>query len=255
LVQQGEESIFEKNSRLSSALSVQTASSCIKPTSTGHGVRNACLVLQINKHYKEKIMKLVQTSFVAAMALVSLSATAATQHNYCKTEAIQEEHCKNIPSNRREELGKHVAGGNPVAITNENGNLKVWYTVSGSKLQQCQITSNVKSFKMSQNPNDLSTVYFVKDNGDLFDAKMTGAVSAESCPKASTQNYSATMGLTTSDNVVEYKLASNAKSPYTMAARTTSHTVIYSTDTRILRAGPYYTAKQADAVMDQLLGN
>lgn len=200
-------------------------------------------------------MKLVQTSLMAVIAMASITATAATEQNYCKTEAIKDSNCKNIPGNRRQELGKLVGGGNPVAVTNEGGDLKVWYTVGGKDLQQCQITNNVKSFKMSQNSGDRSTVYFIKENGDLFDAKMTGDVGQGRCPKASTQNYSSTMSLTSSDNVVEYKLSSNSNSTVTMAARTTSNTVIYSTDTRIMRAGPYYSAKDAERAMDSLLGN
>jgi hypothetical protein len=200
-------------------------------------------------------MKLVQTSLMAVLAMASITATAATDKNYCKTDAIKDDGCKNIPSNRREELGRLVAGGNPVAVTNDNGNLKVWYTVGGGDLQQCQVTNNVKSFKMSQNSGDRSTVYFIKENGDLLDVKMHGAVSSSSCPSATTQNYSATMSLTSSDNVIEYKVASKASSTYTMAARTSSNTVIYSTDTRILRAGPFYSAKSAEDYMDNLLGN
>jgi hypothetical protein len=189
-------------------------------------------------------MKVVQASLIAVVAMVGISANAATQNNYCKTDAIKESNCKNIPSNRREELGRLVAGGNPVAVTNDDGNLKVHYTVSGSKLQSCQITNNVKSFKMSGNSGDRSTIYFVTEDGRLFDAKMTGSVGPGQCPKADTQKYAS--------DVVEYKVASDSHSVVTMAARTKNGAVIYSTDKAIFNYG-YFSESQANAALDYLI--
>lgn len=197
----------------------------------------------------------MKMTLIALITAVGTSAFAATQQNYCGTEMITQSNCKNIPSNRRDELGHQVSGGNPVAITNQDGNLMVHYTVGGSKLKACQITNNAKSFKMSQNTNDISTAYYLKDDGDLFDVKMQGSVSTSECPKASKQNYSADLGISRSDDVVEFKLASNSRNSVTMAARTRAHYVIYSTDTRIFKKGPYRSADRAEDEMRDLLNN
>jgi hypothetical protein len=195
----------------------------------------------------------MKMTIIALVASVAATAFAQTQQNYCGTEKITEKNCKNIPNNRRKELGAKVQGGNPVAITNDSGLLKVYYTIGGSDLKSCDITTNVKSFKMSQNSQDLSTAYFIKENGDLFDVKMHGYVSKTECPKALKQNYSADLGISQSDNIVEYKLASNSQNKITMAARTRSNRVIYSTDKKISELGRYRTAKEAAYEMDRLL--
>ncbi len=126
-------------------------------------------------------MKLVLATFAM---LIAFSANAASDKIYCGAE-IKDTPCKNIPQNRREELGKQIAGGNPVAITNKGGNLFVVYT-TGTGLRKCQVTSNVGEVKLSANPGDLATAYYVRNN-ELFDLRMTGDVS-KNCPAAKKLN-------------------------------------------------------------------
>lgn len=192
-------------------------------------------------------MKLVQASLIAVVAMVGMSANAASKQMYCGTNSIPvaKKDCKNITENRREELGKEVAGGNPVAITNEDGNLKVWYTVSGGALKDCQITNDVESFKISANPGDVASAYFLR-KGVVKDIIMQGTVSSSSCPKADTNTYAT--------NVVEYKVPSNGSSRVTMAARTTDNKVIILQD-RVYNTYQYYSAQAADAAVNTAVGN
>jgi len=124
--------------------------------------------------------------------IVSTSAFAVTDKMYCKTSQIVEADCKNIPLNRRTELGKQVQGGNPVALAAAAGNLYLYYTISGSALKKCQVASNVVDMKMSSNPGDVAAAYFIGKDGSqlnqLFDLRVSGAVSKQACPKADKKN-------------------------------------------------------------------
>jgi hypothetical protein len=183
--------------------------------------------------------------------MASAVAMGATQNNYCykagknvnaaeARNAIHSQKCKNIPTNRRDELGKLVTGGNPVAVSLDNNTLYVHYTVGDSdKLQKCAVTTRVEDFKMSLNKNDYSTAYFIKD-GHLLDVKMRGNVSKGACPKASTQDFSADLRLNY-DDVVDFKIISDASSDITAIALTESGWIIYSTDSRFYKEfyGPF----------------
>lgn len=169
--------------------------------------------------------KIMFSAMLTVIAVASVS-QGASKRMYCKEDLKDFSTCKNIPENRRDELGREVDGGNPVAITNEDGNLKVWYTVGGAKLKDCQITDKVKLFKMSAHSQDKSTAYFVRQDGDLYDVKMSGSVSASNCPKASKQDYFTTLinqsriSSLRDDEVIELKVNPNSKADIIAVAAT-----------------------------------
>jgi hypothetical protein len=156
--------------------------------------------------------------------------------------------CKNIPVARRDELGVLVSGGNPVAITNEDGNLFVWYTVGGADLKGCQVTNSVEIFKMSSSPKDRSTAYFTKD-GHMMDVKMSGAVSKETCLKADKQDYNTSLGLSR-DSIVEMKVIPNSNSSIVAVGRTENGYLILSYDTKIEKK---FSGARAEADVDALI--
>lgn len=189
--------------------------------------------------------KYVYSVFAAVMA-ASMVSGAASKQLFCDTQLKDMKTCKNIPQNRREELGKKIEGGNPVAITNEKGELKVWYT-TGHGLLDCAVTTEVQFFKMSQNSKDVSTAYFVR-KGHLMDVQMDGSVE-KSCPKAVKQDYSEMLGLE-NDPIAELKVVSNSNSVITAVARTQSGYVIKSTDTKIEKE---YHGFYAPSIVEELV--
>ncbi|MBX9768424.1 MAG: hypothetical protein K2X47_14215, partial [Bdellovibrionales bacterium] len=169
----------------------------------------------------------MKTSLLILAILAGSNAMAASKQQFCQTELKSLNTCKNIPQNRREELGRHIEGGNPVAITNEGGDLKVWYTTAQGSLQGCQVTNSVEKFRMSGNPGDRSTAYFTR-NGSLMDVKMTGAVAKNVCPKASKQDFNQSLRIPA--DTIDFTVNSNSNSRVTMTGYTSSGWVIISTD-------------------------
>lgn len=131
-------------------------------------------------------MKLILLIAVCAM---SASTFAATKNNYCGTKEIKDSNCKNIPGNRRTELGKKVSNGTPVAISlsqNKEKTLSMYYA-TGRGILKCSVTAKVEEFKLSSNPGDVAAAYFIKNGGDLYDLRVEGDVS-KGCPKAKKVN-------------------------------------------------------------------
>lgn len=200
---------------------------------------------------ERKISMIKKIIYTTLMTVVMGSITnAASQQIYCKVDEKLStiKSCKNIPSNRRNELGALVSGGNPVAITNDKGNLFVWYTVGGSKLKGCQVTNNVEEFKMSSNPKDLSTAYFIRDK-HMFDVKMSGSVSAEECPKATKQDYNTSLGLS-GDAIKDLKVVPNGNSQIVAVGETESGFLILSYDQRIEKR---FVGRNAGKALDSII--
>lgn len=72
----------------------------------------------------------------------------------------------------------------------------------------CQITSNVKDFKISQHPNDVAVVYY-ESNNDLYIVRNQGTQSGD-CPPVSKKVLMA--------NVKEWKMVSNTNTTIVNAA-------------------------------------
>ncbi len=193
-------------------------------------------------------MKNMSVAALIVSLVVGTQSFAASKQMFCKTDLKDLKTCKNVPENRREELGKLVSGGNPVAITNEKGNLTVHYTTAAGSLQACQVTNDVKQFKMSANPGDRSTAYFIRE-GHMFDVKMSGEVAKGQCPKASKQDYSKSLNVE-NETIVELKVIPNGNSKLAAIGRTQEGTVLLSYDTTIKKE---YLGARAESYVDSLI--
>lgn len=173
-------------------------------------------------------MKTITTLLVL---LLSAQAHSASKQYYCKTDKIQGmKTCKNVTLNRRNELGRQVSGGNPVAVAIDNNkNLFVYYTAGDTpKLVKCQVAGNVKAFKMSANPGDVATTYFESADRDLYDVRMQGAVGKGKCPKAAKVNMLKDSKI--GGKLQKYSLIPNSNSKYVGMALTTNDDVLLWTD-------------------------
>src|SRR5690606_11976991 len=120
---------------------------------------------------------------------------------------------------RRNELGKLVRGGNPVAVALAKGNLFVYYTISGGNLQKCQVAGNVLDFKISSNPGDVAAAYYIARGDQLWDLRVSGEVDKGRCPKADKKDMLQHSGM--GGKVVKH----NGKYAYRIVPNSRSRTV------------------------------